>query len=477
VSPVTEAAEGRSLDGSDVDAAEREGQRTLRRTLLVGWLVSVACWSVYLIVAADRSFQWDAGQYWFLSIEGGPAFDPSSFGSDLRAYAYPWLLRVWTEVTSPISDDAGVVVRLGSLALVPLLLSVLVPMIGRSLRPDLPVTVQRILVLNALFFAFWRQDLLFPLTDIPALVAVSVGVLLTLRVPTLPGALGAGVAFGMGFVMRPSYVLAVAAAIALIFLVELVPRRLVLRMLVMVAGVSLALAPQVASNVRAFDSWSPATITSSSLFEYQLYMGLRMQRYDTYTGVPAEGFTGQMVYEDRSLREELAGTGSMGPLGQHLSPSSYLEIVRRRPAEVTSLYARHALNGLDPRFGGTYVDRLDGHSPLVPLLNYVVVAIAVLGMAIRWRRRGSTTWRGPVTWFSAVLLASCLTAVTSAVEVRFMLPLHLTLLAAFAFGTSREDLPTTPRGRLVSAVVLVVVVVGWSLVTEATLDSLSPALS
>ena len=61
-----------------------------------------------------------------------------------------------------------------------------------------------------------------------------------------------------------------------------------------------------------------------------------------------------------------------------------------------------------------------------------------------------------------------------AVETRFLMPLHLTLLAATALCLTRADLPETPRLRAVAGAGVVAAVLAAFAFSAGTLSSLQP---
>lgn len=437
----------------------------LQRPTLVAWVIATACWALYLALAEHRDLAFDGQFYWTLSDGFDPAFDVTDHSDGLRGYAFPLLLRLARELARPLSDDPAVVVRLLGLALVPALLCVLVPAIAARLSPRCAVTVPRLLLLNALFFLSWRLDLLHPLSDIPALTAMAVGVWLTLRSrsPVVAGL--AGVAWGVAMNMRPAYLAAVLVALATLALVEREGRRLAARSLGAVLGIALALLPQVAANIEHHDTASPVPVDSSNLTRLQLFQGVQLVRYETYVGDDPRYPAGLRFQHD-----ELSAVARRD--GEFESIGAYLAFVADNPTQVATVYVLHAVNGVDTRFGGTYVEVLDRGVSLASVLNYAVLVIAAASLLAHRARGPGIVWRSPVTWYSVVLLAACGPAIVGAVEPRFLLPLHLTLGASFALCVKVSDLPSTARGRIAALAALIVLVAGLEAASAASLDRL-----
>jgi hypothetical protein len=440
-----------------------------RRPELVSWLAVLGAYLVYFLLADARAPVYDAWGYLDLSERIGSVFDPSSHDNVTRGYAYPWLLRVARTALSPLTDDISVVARVISLALVPAFLCVLVPAIARRLSTQVLITVPRLLVLNALFALAWRLDLLYPLSDIPALAFMALAVWLLLRSPGPAWALGAGVSFGLAVNTRPAYLLASLSAVGLLFLVDRGRRRIGLRMGLALLGIALALVPQVAANARYHDSTSPVPVGSSDLAQLQLTEGVRMLRYETYVGAPIPQGGPGLRFVNADLTEALDGRVRFESLGE------YLRFVAEQPVGVTLAYGRHLFSGLDTRFGGTYIEHYEDGVTWASVLNTTVLVLAVASLVLRRmqrRVRQGIRWRSPGTWFAAVLAMSCGPALTGAIEPRFLLPLHLTLLAVFALYARPADIPTGLGGRVVAGGAVIASVAAIVAIDVSTLDTL-----
>jgi hypothetical protein len=447
-----------------------------RRPRATSWGISTVALAVYLVLAPSRAYLYDAGFYLSSSAQFDNWLSFTDFSDSLRGYAFPWTLRVFGDLLSPFTDDPDVVVRGFLLVLVPLLLCVLVPTLARRLSSAATLTIPRILLLNALFALAWHNDLLQPLSDIPALFLMTVGALLVVRNHSVLGAAGAGLAFGLALNYRPAYLLAIVTAVVLLFLVERDARSLILRTAAVGGFIVVALLPQIAINLEHYDRFSPTPDQSSSLTRLQLTEGLVLNRYDTFVGPPTE-HPPAMRYTNQTLAGALPDDLEQRPMtGVRVfgSVPDYVAFAVRHPLEVSATYLRHLFNGLDVRFGGTYVESVDDGDLITPLVNYLVLATSLAFLGLRLWRRRSIAWRSPATWFVAVLIASCIPGIVGAVEVRFLMPLHLALLTNLALCVRRADLPESPRARvLVGAGVLVAVVAAFAL-SASTLRTLEP---
>lgn len=157
-----------------------------------------------------------------------------------------------------------------------------------------------------------------------------------------------------------------------------------------------------------------------NLYLQKLKWGLLHQKYESSVGHGLP--TGQLLFLNAKGAEVLRA--------EHLrdfnSASEYLRLALRHPGVVAGSYARHLFAGLDISHPTPYLHRWE---PSVGrrTLNYSLWFWAGL-VALRCR----PTWRQGLVL--AVLLLPCLAVLPLSMEVRFLLPLHLLLLALVAFG-------------------------------------------
>jgi hypothetical protein len=117
------------------------------------------------------------------------------------------------------------------------------------------------------------------------------------------------------------------------------------------------------------------------------------------------------------------------------SYGDYAAIVLLNPLHAAAGYALHVFNGLDVRYPTPYVHNLEEIWLPLTLLQATLLFLAALRLALKDARRalGHTRWVGVIG-----LVVPCLTAIPSAMEPRFLLPLHVLvyMLVCFAPGWS-----------------------------------------
>jgi hypothetical protein len=176
-------------------------------------------------------------------------------------------------------------------------------------------------------------------------------------------------------------------------------------------------APQSLASHRHGFTWSfvpGATLPQGSTY---LTPGLFAQRYDTYVGSGQAG--PEMFYADRAGAQLLATQKN----DRIVSSGQYVGLIASHPIAMLALFARHLINGLDPRYSTVYVEHLEtGSRRWLRIAGFLLVFLAlarILWPAAR-RSLGPARWRYPVA-----LLLCVVTSVPTHVETRYMLPVYL----------------------------------------------------
>ena len=306
-----------------------------------------------------------------------------------------------------------------------LLFAVLIPALWRSLTRQ-RVSGGRWLLLVLLAFAFWRDHFSFTTTDVPALALL----LLALWAVGRAGGgwwLVAGLSLAAALNSRPVYLAAVLPVLLLAWGGSRVlgARRAGWSWLALLLGAGVVLGPQWLINRRHFASNSPLVLAQVSATEHvplylkQLTWGTRVLRYDT-------DLRQRLIYADSAGLAVLRREG----IREYTSYGQFLGIVLRHPLDYGWRYFRHLFNGLDVWQPAPYLLRAYGpEQPWLQLVNY-----SVLGMGLSVLLTRPAPWlRGPRGGALLALLLPCLVAVPTAIECRFLLPLHLLLLTVAAF--------------------------------------------
>ena len=420
----------------------------------------------YLPTTSYDKLYFDTNQYWTLGRQYGKtgSFELLSFGSPMRGYLFPLLLMPFAVIGPHINWEPIELMRpLGAL-MAAVLFGALGPGLWRAVAgPGTPaVSLGRRLLFGALGFALWRDYFNFSLTDFPALIMLATGLWALLAGKNAWAAVFAGMAFGASANTRPLYI----ASLPFVGLLALLPQPSAInnekpsspggrrpawgRLGAVVLGLALVLAPQAYLNLRNFGERTPWVLARDShypsgIYLQQLQWGLQYQKYETNVGhdYPRP----QMFFHDPQGAALFAGTG----LPRFTNTAQYLALARQHPGAIAAGWLRHVFNGLDIQYPSPYVLRV--YVPTWPLawLNYTVLLGGAAVLLSRWLggRHRLRSWL-----VLAALFTSCVGVLPVAIECRYLLPLHLLLLAAMALGAHPlRAWRTAGRGRRAAWVV------------------------
>jgi hypothetical protein len=374
------------------------------------------------LIQAAKPFYFDSGNYWALGetfVRRG-SFSLLNFNSPLRGYVLPLIDHCLSALAQVLHWRASTSAKLFNALVFSLSSALLAPLLAEVWWPG-RWGVRRRLALTALFLLFWSGYLNFPLSDFPALAMVLLAIVAVSRADELGWALLAGLATGLAIDMRPSYVLLAPAVLSLALWRWFEQRRdgvgrLTVYLAVMSAAFVAVSLPQSLISHRYFRTWSFVPGSAIHLESLQLTEGLRVQRVSGYVGM---GHPPLMTYEDASGQKLLAKQK------EHVvvDLNQYLGLVADHPVTMAGVFSRHVINGLDQRYSTPYIEHLDsGSRRWLRLFGFLLVFLGLL--RVLWSKArpilGASRWRYP-----AALLICCLTAVPSAMETRYMLPIYL----------------------------------------------------
>jgi hypothetical protein len=399
-------------------------------------------YAAHLFLSGYNSFYYDSDGYWRLghSFVRNGHFSLLNYDNSGRGYSLPLVNHVLQVIASDVGAGSVTIVKLFGSLLAATLGVIVLPLLARRLFPGASIGLGRVLALNALLFLFWRDHFGFPLSDFPSLLLASIGVLGLLRA-TAPGYLVAGIGIGLATNMRPAYQPALLAALAVAVLVPYRPwvwRRRGVAAGLVVAGALVAGLPQVLINHhQPGGSLSPFVPTAKFTLLRQFSDGMLAQKYDTYVGSPTGYPRPEAFYLDPAtthvLQEEHISTTAtyIGQFAEITSYGQYARLIVHHPVAMVTSYVRHLFNGLDVRYPTPYLRDLRSTSIFLSLLQYTLMFLAIARLVVPEARRelGRVRWAGVV-----VLVSACLTVITGAVEVRYLLPLQVLIYTLVCFS-------------------------------------------
>ena len=378
------------------------------------------------LLRSPRIFYYDSGNYWELgqSFTAHGHFSLLNFNNPVRGYLLPLIYHGLREIADALRWTYSSAAKIFNVLIFSLIGAVLAPRFAELSWPGRHWGIGRRVALAALLVVFWGGFLDFPLSDFPAL-AMTMLALVSIARPETPGWMFlAGSACGAAIDMRPSYVLLAPILIVLVTWAWVERRtephasiaRRSLCIALFLSGLLVVSLPQSLSAHRYFHTWSFLPGSPAKLTSVQLTRGLILQRYDTYVG---RGHAPEMRYEDE------AGYKLLAKQENHIvsGTGQYLELIISHPMTMVGSMVRHVVNGLDQRYSTPYIEHLDtGSHRWLRLGGFLLIYLGLLRVLWSTARRamGSARWRYP-----AALALTCVTAVPSEVETRYLLPIFL----------------------------------------------------
>ncbi|KUG07470.1 hypothetical protein [Solirubrum puertoriconensis] len=443
-----------------------------RRLLPV--LATLLLYLGYLPFSGYQHLYHDALLYWYIAVEflePGHRFSFLAFDNSLRGYLWP-LLLLPARVTAFFSGISPLVfTRLMGGLVAAGLFGWAVPAVWAKCRPDHPASVKAKLLFVALGFVFWRDYFNFPLTDFPALLALLAALWLLLQ-PAPRGwqMLLAGALTGVCLNLRGVYVTALPVVLVLAMWGQGVGLgRRAVRAGSLVLGLCVVLGPQLLLNVRHFGAYTPLVLTMYSPRDEhnalvdKLGWSLAVQKYETNIG--PQHHAAQVLYFDP------AGQALLRHLGQteFTTIGSYLQAVGYQPATVAGIYARHLVSGFDVKYPTPYLQELQPMRWGYRSINFVLLALGLAALTICGLQKRPTKQQ---TLVLAAVSLPCLATIPTAMECRYLMPLHLLLLGAVCFeGHQLLSWVRSSNKRWLLLAVCVLMLVGFAFAFVRQLES------
>lgn len=387
--------------------------------------------------------KFDALQYWTLA-----SIDNLGSMRSYRGYVFPALLAP-LHLLSSLSDHPVQTYRTGMSIIHGVLLTTVLPAAYRQAFGG-RLSLARRLVPVALLAALFPGVLLYPLSDLPAVLLAFAALLCALRglENTASRTQFIGMLFAAGFLMGAAYntrtiYLFAGVPLGLLAVVAVrgpwakAPFSRGLGLLAFAVGVLVVSVPQAVINKRTHgvDSLAVQPLSDNrSLFAFQLGWGMSLQRYETTL---SNDTPGAAVYYFDPAGAKLFTEAATG--GNLFTLPYYLKVVAQHPLEFMALYTRHVVNGLDLRDGLVYIFKPSPKRSRTALFNFLVLALAVWVVASTRARAVPPADGGycaaPPSWpiSLALVVLPVAAIIPGAIETRFFLPVHLLAYCVIAY--------------------------------------------
>jgi hypothetical protein len=448
------------------------------------FLAVLVIFTCYLLATPYKFLPYDAGEYWSLAesfvVKG--EFSLLYFKDPLRGYLFPLLLLPLVKISYLFELDPLPLNQVSGAIQAALFFAVAVPLLVRSAFPSVKITFARILVFSCLGFLFWRDYFSFPLTDFPALLALTASMVFLLKQPGAGSFLLSGLFFGAACNFRPLYIVSLPL---LVFILVLKNNRNygyrnLMYALTFLLGILFIGLPQFLLNSKHRNIPSPLVQAQlpdekKSLYLWQIGWGIFVQKYETTIDPTCS--SGRIIYADPVgeniiAQENLFKITDYGDLNLPAfqlkntatskdleSFTQYVALVIKYPFQFSGIYLRHLFNGLDVGHATPYIKSVAAYNPFLTFLNFSVWFLALLVTVKKYRKVSKLQ-----VLVLLALITPCLVVIPTAVECRYLLSLHIIAYALVAFG-----LPLSWPIRQVFTWKLVPVLLGYCLFTGCSM--------
>jgi hypothetical protein len=381
------------------------------------------------MLQGEKPFFNDSGGYWQLgtTFTANGHFSLLNYDDPSRGYVWPLIIHGLQALQGDLAWTSSSMAKLLNVLIFALIGAVLGPALIRTVWPEQPSWgISRRLALSALVVVFWSGFLNFPLTDFPALAMVVLSVVAVARTDRLGWMLVAGAATAMAIDMRPEYEPLLPIVLALVAWrwfeqrgarhASVVHRTLCASMLVI--GFGIVSLPESLSAHHYYRTWS--FVPGAAVVEPA----------GTYlsTGMPRQAYNTRVVDGQASVAMEYRYPAGQRLLekqkeGKITGTSQYIGLFASHPIVMGGLLLRHIINGLDPLYSTPYVENLDNGGQIwARIAAFLLLFIALL--RVLWPAARHKLGPGRLRYLLALTL-SCVTAVPSGMETRYLLPIYL----------------------------------------------------
>lgn len=140
---------------------------------------------LFIVISAydQRAFYYDSGAYWALgqSFWSSGTFSLQSYPITIRGYFFPFVLGVLQKIGLMCFNNPYVMVRLFYSILTIVLIRILLPHIVNVERKGIRYEIGCIVALMLTFY-FWKDTILYCLSDLPALFLYALGIVVSSKV-------------------------------------------------------------------------------------------------------------------------------------------------------------------------------------------------------------------------------------------------------------------------------------------------------
>lgn len=395
------------------------------------------------------TFYYDAEIYWDLRFAFNQhetvRFSLLNYNEPLRGYLFPLIHLLIDELADRIGVVDVILLEIVQAFVYSVLICFIIPRGINVLFQHKPDFLQ-ISVFSFLVLLFWQGYFFYPLSDFLAAFLFLCGAYIFVRYNSnWLAALLAGLAWGGAVLVRPAYQITLIPLLlwAVYFYIKKSSLSIYMalaRLVAVLIGIGLIFAPQVSINLKHFGifSYLPQTqlIFGKDLFIQQINGGIVVQKFESNVG---KNYPPRVHFFDRQGENLLLDSGfksSPYSISKQILPdrtltlAEYFRLVLNYPLDFVSIYARHLFNGLDIVYNTPYIENIFERSIFLRFINYSLwfLVFSYIPSKLKEQR-----YQISQLFLPFIFALPCLLSIPTAVEVRFMLPIHLMAYALAAF--------------------------------------------
>ncbi|ADZ85484.1 hypothetical protein [Cellulosilyticum lentocellum] len=392
-------------------------------TLLIAAVVFCTKTQIY-----DSEYYWS----WGMSIFNNGKINFLNFPETFRGYLYPFIIASLRVIGLKLFNSEWILFILFNCVIFTGIICVLVP---KLLEYDMNSKYSWIksFIFSILVVIFWRNHLVYSLSDIPAMAMFMLAVLMLKNLykgkgifPYLLKSFFIGCILYAAYNTRAIYLYAGILVIIYYIIINLKQNKITLIGFIgaLILGGALIAIPQMKINEQYTGSSTPRVLTEqlfnydNNLQMYQIYEGMGMTRYESLItqyedyDKPAIGYpdvTGKQIIIEEGL------TGSLGVLGL----GDIIKLYLKYPFDFVSIYMNHIFSYLTIIWSdSTYIDSFCADKYFFFTINVFVWLYALAGWIFKGdcdkKRIGWENWG-----FLIIMLIPCIMCIPGVPELRF----------------------------------------------------------
>ncbi len=197
-------------------------------------------------------------------------------------------------------------------------------------------------------------------------------------------------------------------------------------------GVTVFAIPQGMINYKYTGDASPRITTERFIDQFyptytgdlqmrQVYWGIFVPRYETYTGDPGSYASPAVRFYDKAGMMIL---GNEEITAENFTYSKFFDLIFKYPLEVVAIYSRHIVSALTPIFSEAYVSDLFENKYFRIILNISLWIISAIIYFSRSERYNEKSFFKKNWYVIIALIFSCFLTLAGAIEIRFFIIVH-----------------------------------------------------